>query len=182
MKTRNEVFTLCPKALSNPVVPKIKVDTKFLQMNRVTSSEWKEVKQLQGNLGVQYLKLRYGSPDTYMLLAYVGGELSHVEWIVPYRKIKSRYSFVSKDSYSIISCLTSQKYRGLGIYPGQIQKVIQSGISAPMFWIWTMSTNIASLKGICKSGCVKVGEFLQKKWFWGIISQVEYFPETSEKK
>lgn len=179
--TSNVVFILRPKEISSIAVLKVKVDTKLLRINDLTHRQWKQLKQLQGRLAVSYLKLRYGSPNTYILLAYVGEALTHVEWIVPASRIKSRYHFVSEDSYSIISCLTAPRFRGLGIYPSQIQKVVQS-IRAKMFWIWTVSTNTSSLEGIRKAGGMKAGELVQKKWFWGYISHIEYFPEGSDSK
>jgi hypothetical protein len=180
-RTRNEVFTLAKK-LPQRADPKIKVDTKLLQLLEVTAEQWRQVKRLQGLFPALYLKWRYGSPDTFILLAFVDQILSYIEWIVPARKIKSRYSFVSEDSYSIISCLTEPRFRRLGIYTSQIQKVVESDIPAKMFWIWTESTNIPSLKGISNAGGIKVGEFVQKKWFWGCISHLEYHPEESAGK
>ena len=181
-KTSNVIFTLRAKDLSDTVVPKVKVDTTLSQMNGLTNRQWQQLKRLQGRLAVSYLKLRYGSANTYILLGYVERILVHVQWIVPGRKIKSRYNFVTADSYSIISCLTLQGFRDLGIYSSQVQKVIESNIPTKMFWIWTASTNIPSLKGIRKASGVKVGEFVQEKWFWGCISNIEYFPEGSNNK
>jgi hypothetical protein len=181
LRTRNEVFTLAKK-LPQRADPKIKVDTKLLQLLEVTIEQWRQLKRLQGLFPALYLKWRYGSPETYILLAYVDKTLVHIEWIVPANKIRGRYPFVTKDSYSIISCLTSQSFRGLGIYPSQIQEVVKSNIPAKLFWIWTAYSNVPSLRGIGKAGGVKAAEFIQKKWFWGCISHVEYRPEESAGK
>jgi len=181
-KTNNAVFILRAKEASNIVSPKVKVDTKLLRMDKVTPLQWGELKQLQGQFDVLYLRLRYGAPNTYILLAYVEETLAHVEWIVPANRIKSRYSFVSEGSYSIISCLTAPRFRGLGIYPSQIQKVVRSDIPAKTFWIWTPVNNIPSLKGIHKAGGTKVAQLVQKKWFWGCISHIEYLPEGSDSR
>lgn len=159
------------------VIPKVTVDTELLQMNNLTPLQWKELKQLQGRFRVLYLKLRYGSPNTYILLAYVEKVLAHVEWIVPAEKIVRRYNFVTDNSYSIIACLTSGSSRGLGIYPSQIQKVAESDIPAKMFWIWASAANVQSLKGIRKAGGVKVGEFIRGKLPKGCFSRIKYFPE-----
>lgn len=181
-ETKNEVFRLKEDKISGIVVPRAKVTTTILSLYTLTQTQLRELKKLQGKMAVWYLKLRYGSPTTYILLAYVEKSLAHVQWIVPARKLRFRYNFVTNDSYSIISCLTSQSFRGLGIYPSQIQKVVESDIPARMFWIWTASTNIPSLKGIRKAGGVKVGEFVQKKRFWGCISHVKYFPGGNDSK
>ncbi len=174
-ETRNEVFTLARRQY-HKAESKIKIDMKLLQIRALTAWQWGQVKRLQGKFTVAYLRLRYGGPNTYILLAFAESKLVHVEWIVPACRLRRRYSFVSDDSYSIISCLTSRSFRGLGIYPSQLQKVAQSGIPAKMFWIWTASTNTPSLKGIRKAGGVKVAEVVQKKWFWGCFAKAKYYP------
>lgn len=178
---KHEVFTLS-KNLSDKVTAKVELNTKLLHLNELTPKHWRQLKELQGRFAALYLKWRYGSPETCILLAYIDKTLVHIEWMVPAGKIRRRYPFVTEDSYSIISCLTSENFRGLGIYSSQIQKVVESDIPAKMYWMWGTSTNVPSLKGIRKAGGVKVGEFVQKKWFWGCISRVEYFPVESDKK
>ena len=178
----NVVFTLRAKHVFDTVVPKVKVDTKLVRMDEMRLSQWRQLKELQGFFSVRYLKFRYGSRNTYILLAYVEKKLVHVQWIVPAKRINRRYPFVTEDSYCIISCLTSQEFRGLGIYPSKIQHVVRSNILAKSFWIWTACTNIASLKGITKAGGIKVGEFRQRKWFWGGISRIRYFSIESNNK
>ena len=180
--TENEVFVLQKDKIADVVALRTKITTKILPLLALSKSERREVKELQGKAAFAYLKYRYGSPNTYILLAYVEGTLAHVAWIVPASKIRGRYTFVTEKSYSIISCLTSQGLRGLGIYPSQIQKVVKSDIPAKMFWVWAASTNTASLKGIRKAGGIKVREFIQEKWFWGCISHIEYLPEESHSK
>lgn len=178
---KHEVFTL-PKNLSDKVTAKVELNTKLLHLNELTPKHWRQLKELQGRFAALYLRWRYGSPDTYILFAYVEETLAHIEWIVPSGKIRGRYPFVTEDSYAIISCLTLPRFRGLGIYSSQVQKVVESDIPARMFWIWTASTNMPSLKGIRKAGGVKVGEFVQKRWFWGCMSHIEYFTEGSNCK
>jgi hypothetical protein len=175
-RIKHEVFRVS-KELSDKVHTQVDINTQISRLNELTPKQWKQLRELQGQFSVLYLRLRYGSADTYILLAYVEEELVHVEWIVPANKIRGRYPFVTKDSYSIISCLTSQSFRGLGIYPSQIQEVVKSNIPAKLFWIWTAYSNVPSLRGIGKAGGVKVAEIVQKKWFWGCISYIKYFPK-----
>ena len=173
-----EVF-LFPEKPVEGIEPKIKINTKLLRMADITTEQWQKVRQIQNSLGVLYLKWRYGSSRTYVLLAYCGKKLVHIEWLVPAEKIKSRYPFVSRDSYAVISCVTVEDFRGQGVYPSQLQKVVESDIYASKFWIWTATDNTPSLKGIRKVGGIKVGEFIQKKWFCGLISQIKYFAERN---
>lgn len=175
--TKNEVFVLQKDKIPDVVAIRTKITTKILPLLALSKSVRREAKELQGKAAFAYLKYRYDSPNTYILLAYVEGMLAHVAWIVPASKIRGRYPFVTEKSYSIISCLTSQGLRGLGIYPSQIQKVVKSDIPAKMFWVWAASTNAASLKGIRKAGGVKVGECIQQKWLYGCISRIKFFPE-----
>jgi len=180
-RIKHEVFTVS-KNLPQTVTAKVELNTKLLHLNEFTAEHRRLLRGLQGRFTVLYLKWRYNSPQTYILLTYVDKTLAHIEWIVPAGKIMGRYPFVTEGSYSIISCLTSQSFRGLGIYPSQIQKVVESDIPTKMFWIWTPSTNTPSLKGICKAGGIKVAELIQKKWFWGCMSCIEYIPWGSDSK
>jgi hypothetical protein len=168
-----EVFTLRCK-LSNNVEPQIEIDTKLVKLDELSSLQWKQIKHMQGKIAVSYLKLKYGSPETYLLLAFSKKQLVHIQWIIPAFKMKSRYSFVVDNTYSIISCMTLKKFWGCGVYASQLQKVVLSEIPSEVFWIWAAETNIPSLKGIRKAGASKVAEFFQRKWFWGIITKLDY--------
>jgi hypothetical protein len=169
-----EVFILSKTSTLNKVNPKIELNTSILPIKEVSKNQWKELGKLQGRGATVYLRYRYGSPDTHVLLGYVNEKLAHVEWIVPDYKINKRYSFVTEGSYAIISCLTAPEFRGSSIYPSQIQEAVKSNITADKFWIWTTPSNKASLKGILKAGGKKVIEIVQRKWFWGFISRIEY--------
>lgn len=171
-----ELFVLS-KQIDVNVMSKTDLDTKIERFDELTAQDWRRIKKLQGGLRVSYLKYRYGSPETYVLCSYADDELVHIEWIVPPHKLKSRYPFLPGNSYSVISGLTLNDFRGLGIYPSQIQKVMASSIGASQFYIWAASDNIASLKGIRKAGGAKIGEFVQTRWLWGGISNVSYSVE-----
>ncbi len=173
-----EIFTFSEEPTQR-LEPKIEVDTKLLRLRDVTAQQWSQLRQLQGRFTTSYLKWRYGSPKTYILLAFAEGELAHVEWVVPAQKIRSRYLFVTEDSYLIISCLTSPRFRGLGIYPAQLRKVVQSDIQAQIYWGLSACGNTPSLKGIHKAGGVKTGEFAQKRWLCGCLRSTKYYPDES---
>lgn len=175
------VFTL-PRDTVTVVSPMVKLDTRILPIKVLTNKDWKQIKELQGRRETIYLKWRYGSTDTYILLAYIDDKICHIEWLVPSYRIKKRYPFVIKGSYALVSGLTPEKYRGLGIFPSQLRNIGESDIPAEIWWVWAKSTNIPSLKGIRKAGGIKVGELVQKKWFWGCVSHVEYSPRGSDNK
>jgi hypothetical protein len=179
-KVKYEVFKFQKNC--EEIAPKVDIETKFLRLNEVTHQQWKQLKQLQGKFTVTYLKLRYSSPDTRILLAFCKEKLIHVEWVVPAKKIQHRYHFVTKNSYLIISCLTSTDFRGKGVYPSQLRRVIESSIPTDTYWGLAATENIPSLKGISKAGGINTGEFIQEKWFWGCISHAEYRPKESAGK
>ena len=173
-KVKHVLFELSP-IIKEEVSSKIKVNSVMLHTYELTREHWLKLKQLQGRWQVLYLKWRYGSPETYIQLTFTEQDLVHVEWVVPASKMSLRFPFVKNDSYSIISCLTSRNYRGLGIYPSQIQHVLKLNKSGESFLIWTSSSNSASVKGIEKAGGTKIAEFVQKKWLFGTFSKIESF-------
>lgn len=174
-KIRHEVFVL-EKKPAEKTHSRIELDTKLMDPSEAKGPYWRQLRRLQGQLVTWYLRRRYGGPDTRILLASTDGEPVHVEWIVPAHELERRYPFVSADSYSLISCLTHPSFRGLGIFPSQIQKVAELHMAKGDFFIWAPSSNKASLKAIRKAFGIKVGEFYQTKLLWGLISFVEYFP------
>ncbi|MHC4474804.1 MAG: hypothetical protein ACYTEL_04120 [Planctomycetota bacterium] len=167
----NELFVFKRETTLNSVDPKTVVATEILPLSGLKRHHLKRLRRLQGQFAVSYLKFKYSSPNTHVLLAYVNEDLAHAEWIVPWYRLRRRYSFVTKDSYSIISCFTAERFRGLAIYASQIQRVVRSDIPSSVYWMWAESTNVASLKGICRAGGTKVGEFLFKRWFWGTMAR-----------
>jgi len=178
-RIKYEVFAFSKKT-PQKIEPKIEVDTKLLRLSEVTAQQWQQLQELQGRFAVLYLKWRYGSSDTHILLTFAKEKLVYVEWVVPAKKIRARYPFVTEKSYLIISCLTSPDFRGRGIYPAQLQNVVQSDIQTQIYWGLAARDNIPSLKGIQRAGGMKMGVFIQRKWLWGCISRPEYFPEGSD--
>ncbi|MHC4131438.1 MAG: hypothetical protein ACYSR3_05510 [Planctomycetota bacterium] len=171
------MFTL-PGESANIITPKLKLDSTLLRISELSSVQSRQIRKLQGRLALTYLKWKYGSEDTYVLLSYYKDQLVHIEWLVPAQKIRTRYPFINNNSYAVISCLTREEFRGLSIYPSQLQEVVKSKIPAKRFWIWAPFDNKASLKGICKAGAKEAGQVIQIKWFWGIYSRTEFFPES----
>lgn len=180
-KVINEVFTL-PGEKPLRVHSRIDLESKFLRISELTWKHWRALVKFQGFLTVLYLSLRYGSRDTFVSLAFIGDTLVYVQWLVPTKKIQKRYPFVSKDSYAIISCLTSEEFRGKRIYPSQIQEAVRLDTQSKEFWIWADSENMPSLRGIRKAGGMKVGKIVQKRWLWGIISRVRFYQESDEEE
>ncbi|MHC4255129.1 MAG: hypothetical protein ACYSUL_05845 [Planctomycetota bacterium] len=174
-KIRSDIFTFS-ETIPQKVEARTRIDSKLLKLGDMTSTQWRQLKKVQGTFSVTYLKYRYGSPSTYLLLAYVGNKLAHVEWIVPAKRIKGRYPFLTDNTYFIISCLTSPDFRGLRIYPSQLRHVVESEIQTNLYWGMAACDNVPSIKGIYRAGGIKVGESVQTRWFWGLFSRLKYFP------
>jgi hypothetical protein len=88
-KKKYKVF-IFTDTLAKRVQAKVQVETNLIPLDELTSQQWKQLKQLRGRLAVWYLRWRYGSPETYILLAFVEKILAHIEWVVPAYMLKSR--------------------------------------------------------------------------------------------
>lgn len=146
--------------VSNNVKTQVGVESELFRFDEISTKYWKVVSRLNGIVSTIYLRLRYGSPETHLYFGSVNGNIVHVEWIVPSKKIKSRYPFVRDGSFFIISCVTESAFRGKRIYPNQICKVVGSEIKTDVYWIAAAQSNIASLKGIKRAGGRKAGEYV----------------------
>ena len=146
-----ELFVL-NKQMDENITSKIDLDTRIKKFDCFSSEDWRRIKNLQGGLAVSYLKYRYGSPETYVLCSYADDELVYIEWVIPARKIRHRYSFIDENCYAVISCLTSSKYRGMNIYPSQLQEVAKSEIPAEKYYIWADKNNLASIIKVRNQG------------------------------
>ena len=175
-KTENAVFTLS-RDFENRISPKIEIHSQILTITELTAEQWREVRAFQGALSVRYLRWKYGSGRTKLLLAYNGEDLVYVHWVVPCEKMVKRYPFVSPESYSFVSCLTASDVRGMVIYPASLQRFVIEQNSDDILWIWAARDNIASIKGIQKAGGKYKGTFVQTKRLWGLLSKVHYVAE-----
>jgi RimJ/RimL family protein N-acetyltransferase len=109
----------------------------------------KDVVKRLGNDHVAFIAFVNGVPAAFGWMArgkaFIG-ELNH-DLILPYRH---RYLWKFR---------TMEPFRGLGIYPVLLQRIIQLEESkADRFWIIHAPENEASLKGIQKAGFQHVGE------------------------
>ena len=178
-KIVNYIYVLSNNRAVN-VQAKVSMQSVLVDLPTLSRTQHREISRFQGRVATIYLRLRYGSKKTYVLMANSNNTLTHCEWIVPAEKIASKYPFVTKNSYAIISCKTKQDFRGLGIYPSQLRYVANSGISSTAYWIWADTNNIQSLKGIVKAGGEKVGQCSRTKWFWGLFSTLTYTVKNTE--
>jgi len=172
-RRKDVVFCFEQGECCKSIESKVAVRTEIIPVKKLKGRISKKVNQLQGKWAATYLKLRYGSPETFVLLAWIGDQLVHIEWIVPARVMKSRYPFLPKKSWAIISCFTTPEFRGNHIYPSQLQKVVNSNIKGT-FFIWVSEKNSASIKGIRRAGAKQAGRLLQIKYVIGLFSKIRY--------
>lgn len=142
-------------------------------MDRLSGTDWKGIEALAGRFSTFYLRLFYGSRRTALLLVMEEERVVAVLWVVPGKRIRRRYHFVSQESSAIIACVTHPSCRGLGLYPAGIRAIAASGHS-PRYFIWAHKTNAASLKGIMKAGGVKFGEFTRVRWLRGLMTSISF--------
>lgn len=173
-KSRNLAFVFDRRNMDSDVPSSDHFQTTITQMSQISDSLWRQIRKFQGFWRVMYLFLRYGGSRTYVLTAFKDQRLVHIEWLVPYEKMRRHYPFVTPDSYSIIACLTASDLRGKGVYPAQLHKAVTSGPSANRYWIWATVQNESSLRGIRKAGAQEVGTFTQTKFIFGLFSRIYY--------
>lgn len=141
------------------------------RVNGLRYKTWTEIYRVLGAFATIYLHLRYSRSDARILIARRDGAIAHLQWIVPESHIGKRYSFVSPGGWAVISCLTAEDCRGMGIYPAMLQLVVKSGISKT-YLIWADNRNVASIRGIERAGGHFIGSFIQRKRLKGLVSKV----------
>lgn len=176
-KSRNLAFVIDPRNTDSSFPISDQFQTTIAPLSQISDSMWRQIHKLQGFWRVFYLRLRYGGPATYVLVAFQDKQLVHIEWLVPYEKMRRHYPFVTPDSYSIIACLTASNFRGKGVYPTQLHRAVTSGLSEDQYWIWATIQNEPSLRGIRKAGGREMGMFTKTKLLFGLLSRICYTPK-----
>lgn len=64
-----------------------------------------------------------------------------------------KFPFMKKGEYEIGPCITEREYRGKGIYPSVIKKIIADNTEkGKVFYMFCNEKNLSSIKGILKAG------------------------------
>ncbi len=177
----NIVFTIKKEDTNTPFEPKIETKTIIEKINNLKLIHYHKLKKLIGPVNYFYMRFKYGFKDTYILLCLSNNKIAHIEWIIPAKNIKKRYKFVTNGSYAIIGCVTTPEFRGNGLFPTQIQKVVNSKIPAEKYWIWAGVSNTPSLKGIRRANAQEVGIAKRRKWLFGLFSKAELVSKIQSK-
>lgn len=149
------------------------VEHRLARLAHLTQDDWMRIHALQGATATRYLKLRYGSPETHLMLLSDSTGLLSLLWVVPSHRIRNKYSFVALNSFAIISCVTKTSARGRGLYPSGIRFIAASGLS-DAYYIWAHKNNVASLKGIEKAGGRLIGSFVRERWLKGLYVKLRF--------
>ena len=69
-----------------------------------------------------------------------------------------KFKFLQKGEYEIGPCITKKEYRGRGIYPAVLKRIInEKNIDIKTLYIFCHIGNIPSIKGILKAGFIQDG-------------------------
>ena len=83
------------------------------------------------------------------------GEILHMSYVLP-RCFK--FPFMKKRDYEIGPCYTVEHARGQGLYPKTLSHIVGSKqYGERCFWMLVKESNVASIRGVEKSGFVFVG-------------------------
>ncbi len=103
---------------------------------------------------------RFGS--SYAFALYIGDLLAHIAWLLPAAAVRQdipRVLSLREDEAEITGCETLSNFRGKGVYPYVIQRLVsvarQRGIRR--IYMKTLETNVSSQKGIKKAGLTAIG-------------------------
>lgn len=111
----------------------------------------------------------YSDSGGEVFLGFSEGKLVHVAWLFCNPRISEAHFFVKikKDEAYIGFCQTYPKFRGKGIYPVVLQHILEyaAAKNKKRCFIATISTNLASIRGIEKSGFSSVGKMRMFKLF-----------------
>ncbi|MBR2988530.1 MAG: hypothetical protein IKC64_02260, partial [Clostridia bacterium] len=83
------------------------------------------------------------------------GEVAHTSYLIPKC---SKFPFMKKNEFEIGPCETKEKFRGQGIYPFVLNRIVCSAQNpGTKFYMIVDESNISSIKGIEKAGFEKRG-------------------------
>lgn len=172
-----EAYVLYRGQQPNEIVPKIEVRIEVLPLQSLSKKAVQAIISLEGYLSFLYLRLAYGSPETYLALVWVGEKLAGIEWAIPYKKCRRR-SFIPEKAYMLAAGYTAPPFRGNRIHPFMLQEIGRRIPGCDEYWMLVHENNVPSIKGVEKVGR-HVGRFVQKRWLWGCLRSTKYYPDAS---
>lgn len=92
--------------------------------------------------------------NTKLFYVVDNNRLIHYSYLIP---CCLKFKFLTKNDYEIGPCFTLKDYRGKGIYPAVLNKIVTSISTNPFFYMMVSPQNISSIKGIEKAQFVRCG-------------------------
>ena len=175
----SEVFVLYRGQQLDEVVPKIEVKTEILPLLYLDKKVTEEIIKLQGYFSFAYLRLFYGSPETFLGLAWVGEKPALIEWAIPSRKLRHRYPFLPEKAYVLVDSYIAPQFVDDRIHLFLLQQIISSLPASNEYWVLVNEKHLASIRGIEKAGAKHVGRYVRKRWLWGCLRSTKYHPDEA---
>ena len=106
----------------------------------------------------------------FLLITFYGVKLFYVmdgENVIHYSYVLSKcykFPFMKTSDLEIGPCFTCKEYRGRGIYPRVLKKIISSGLNDSNFFMIVEESNLSSIKGVKKVGFKECGH-VKKQMF-----------------
>lgn len=80
-----------------------------------------------------------------------------------------KFPFLKRGEYEIGPCHTVEAYRGRGIYPCVLRRIVSSFSPRTSFYMLVREDNAASISGIRKAGFQLIGQLQKKRGRWYTI-------------
>ena len=101
-----------------------------------------------------------------------GDEVVHTSCVVPKC---GKFSFLKKGDYEIGPCVTSEKFRGRGVYQYVLRHITsQQMFQGANFYMIVREDNFPSVRGIEKSGFLRCGTVTKTRWLKNYKKESEY--------
>lgn len=87
------------------------------------------------------------------------GKIVHISYVIPKC---FKFTFLENNAVEAGPCITSKEYRGRGIYPYVLNKILKSHKDVYMI---VDDSNVASINGIKKVGFKKIDGYIERDMF-----------------
>lgn len=99
--------------------------------------------------------MTFGKARLFYVLDEASGKTAHASYVVPKC---FKFPFLGKNDYAIGPCVTAREFRGRGLYPATLKRVIDSmGTADSVFYMVVSDDNAPSVRGIEKAGFERCG-------------------------
>lgn len=82
------------------------------------------------------------------------GVVAHYSYVIPKC---FKFPFLKENDYEIGPCQTKKEFRGQGLYPMVLKKIVATEFSSSNYFMIVHESNVCSIKGIKKAGFVECG-------------------------